>query len=79
MPRRLIILGATGSIGRNAIDVGRSNRDEFDVVAVSALNSREECEALAKDNLSPTIICESAGTMAEDALAIKTAYLNALK
>lgn len=49
MPRRLIILGATGSIGRNAIDVVRSNRDEFDVVAVSALNSREECEALAKE------------------------------
>ena len=36
-------------------------------------------EAIAKEGLAPRIICESAGTMAEDALAIKTAYLNALK
>ena len=32
-------------------------------------------EAIAKENLTPTIICESAGTQAEDALALKKAYL----
>ncbi len=31
-------------------------------------------EALVKDSLCPTIICESAGTMAEDALAMQAAY-----
>ena len=31
-------------------------------------------EALAKDNLCPRIICESAGTMAEDALFMQQAY-----
>ena len=31
-------------------------------------------EAIAIDKLSPTIICESAGTMAEDALAMKKYY-----
>ena len=31
-------------------------------------------EALVKDNLCPTIICESAGTMAEDALFMQKAY-----
>ena len=37
------------------------------------------CEALAKDGLCPTIICESAGTMAEDALAMQNAYRLACK
>ena len=32
-------------------------------------------EAIARENLTPTIICESAGTQAEDALALKKAYL----
>ena len=32
-------------------------------------------EAIVKENLTPTIICESAGTQAEDALALKKAYL----
>ena len=32
------------------------------------------CEALARDNLCPTVICESAGTQSEDALAMKTAW-----
>ena len=32
-------------------------------------------EALVRDGLCPRIICESAGTMAEDALAMKQCYL----
>lgn len=32
-------------------------------------------EALVRENLYPRIICESAGTMAEDALAMKRAYM----
>ncbi len=35
-------------------------------------------EALARDSYSPRIICESDGTMAEDALAMKKMYQNAL-
>ena len=31
-------------------------------------------EAMVKDNLTPTIICESAGTQSEDALYMKRAY-----
>ena len=46
--KKLIILGATGSIGGNAIDVVMTHPDEFKVVAVSALRSREKCEAFAK-------------------------------
>lgn len=35
-------------------------------------------KVLADDRLSPRIICESAGTMAEDALAMKTLYRQAV-
>ncbi|MEI6569977.1 MAG: 1-deoxy-D-xylulose-5-phosphate reductoisomerase [Actinomycetes bacterium] len=34
--RRVVILGSTGSIGTQALDVIRSHRDEFEVVALSA-------------------------------------------
>ena len=47
--RKIIILGATGSIGMNAIDVIRSHPDDFKVTAVSAFRSREACEALARE------------------------------
>jgi len=36
-------------------------------------------KVLADDRLSPRIICESAGTMAEDALRMKTLYGEAAK
>lgn len=35
-------------------------------------------EAIVKEGVTPRIICESDGTMAEDALAMKKAYLNLL-
>ncbi|MBQ4065052.1 MAG: TIM barrel protein [Clostridia bacterium] len=35
-------------------------------------------QVLAEDKLTPRIICESAGTMAEDALAMKTLYRKAV-
>ncbi|MBO5326791.1 MAG: endonuclease IV, partial [Clostridia bacterium] len=36
-------------------------------------------EALVRDGLCPRIICESAGTMAEDALIMQQAYRSALE
>ena len=33
-------------------------------------------QALARENLTPTIICESAGTQSDDALAMKKVYLS---
>ena len=46
--KRLIILGATGSIGSNAIDVVMTHPNDFKVVAVSALKSKDKCEAFAR-------------------------------
>ena len=45
--KRIVILGATGSIGASAVDVVRSHPDDFSVVAVAARSSRERLEAIA--------------------------------
>lgn len=37
------------------------------------------CDVIAKHNLSPTIICESAGTQSDDALTMKKYYLEKLR
>ncbi len=49
MAKKVIILGATGSIGMNAVDIALSHPGDFKVVAVAALRSREKCEAAARD------------------------------
>jgi len=47
--KKVTILGATGSIGTCAAEVARSRPGDFRIVAVSALRSRERCEALARE------------------------------
>lgn len=47
--KKLVILGATGSIGLNALDVVRTHPDDFGVVALAVLRSKERCEALAAE------------------------------
>ena len=39
--RRVIILGSTGSIGTQALDVIRENRDKFEVVGLAAGQNSE--------------------------------------
>ena len=41
MPRRIVILGSTGSIGAQTLDVVREFRDEFEVVALAAGRNSE--------------------------------------
>ena len=49
MAKKVILLGATGSIGTSAVDVVRTHPDDFSIVAVSAFRAREKCEALAQE------------------------------
>lgn len=44
MRRRVIVLGSTGSIGTQALDVIRRNPERFELVGVSANNNRELIE-----------------------------------
>ena len=47
--RRIIILGSTGSIGTQALEVIRENRDRFEVVALAAGTNSELLEAQARE------------------------------
>lgn len=47
--KKIILLGATGSIGLNALDVVRTHPDTFEVVALAVNRSKELCERLAAE------------------------------
>ena len=64
MAKRVIILGATGSIGASAVDVVRTHPDDFKIVAVAALRSREKCEALARAFGAKSYVGEEAAVRA---------------
>lgn len=46
-PRRVVLLGATGSIGRQTIEVVERHRDRFELVALAAGGQDRELEQLA--------------------------------
>ena len=64
MSRRIILLGATGSIGTSAIDVVRTHRDDFTIVAVSAFHSKEKCEQIAREFGAKAYVGEDAAERA---------------
>lgn len=66
MQRRVIILGATGSIGTQALDLVRSNPDKFKVVGLSA--GGNNIEALAKSALEfgVEVVAIATGSAAQD-------------
>ena len=47
--RRVIILGSSGSIGTQALDVIRANRDRFEVVGLATGSQRDVLEAQARE------------------------------
>ncbi len=47
--RRVLILGSTGSIGTQALDVIRDNRERFEVVGLAAGSNREAMQAQAAE------------------------------
>ncbi|MDR2865170.1 MAG: 1-deoxy-D-xylulose-5-phosphate reductoisomerase, partial [Spirochaetaceae bacterium] len=49
MKKRVAILGATGSIGKSALDVLRAAKDDFSPVLFSAYHDSEGLCALAKE------------------------------
>ena len=84
MSKRVIILGVTGSIGGNAVDVVLSHPGEFHVAAVSALRRREECEAAARRLGAKAYIGEDAALRAveendADVCLVATVGLSGLK
>ena len=62
MRRRLTILGSTGSIGRQALDVVRQYPDRFEIVGLSAGNDAETLAQQATEFHPDYVALESAGT-----------------
>ena len=84
MAKRLILLGATGSIGASAVDVVRTHPDDFRIVAVSAFRSREQCEALAREFGAKAYVGEDAAVRAveendADVCLVATVGMSGLK
>jgi 1-deoxy-D-xylulose-5-phosphate reductoisomerase len=56
--RRVLVLGSTGSVGANALDVARTLSDRFDVVGLSARTSVEALLTQAREHRVETIALE---------------------
>jgi 1-deoxy-D-xylulose-5-phosphate reductoisomerase len=65
-PRDVVILGSTGSIGTQAIDVIRRNPDRFRVVGLAAGGSRVDVLAAQVLDLRPEVVAVAKGAVAED-------------
>jgi len=84
MAKRLVILGATGSIGLNAVDVVKTHPEEFSVVAVAALRSKERCEEIARSLGAKAYVGEDAAVRAveesdADVCLVATVGMSGLK
>lgn len=47
--KNIVVLGATGSIGKQTLDVVRQHNDEFKVIGLVANSSKEQVESFAKE------------------------------
>ena len=65
-PRRIVILGSTGSIGTQAIDVVRRNPDRFRVVALAAGGANPRLLAQQALDLEVEVVAVAKGTAAQD-------------
>ena len=59
MKKRIALLGATGSIGKSSLDVIARNRDDFEVVLLSAHSNSSELDALSSK--WPCAVCVLSG------------------
>ena len=71
MRRRLTILGSTGSIGRQALDVVRAHPDRFDVVGLSASQNAELLERQAAEFEPDFVAFESTHLPSSDGFGCK--------
>ena len=53
--KRIAVLGATGSIGKNSLDVISRDKNNFEVVLLSAHKSRNQLDQLSR--LFPRAVC----------------------
>ena len=69
--RKIVLLGSTGSIGTQTLDVVRSNSSELEVVGLAALRSVEKVEEQVRE-FNPRYVCmydEDAAAKLQDKIA----------
>lgn len=59
--KKVLVLGATGSIGKNALEIVRNMPDDFKIVAISANNNKEELEKFSKEFNCPYSLTSTEG------------------
>ncbi len=84
MQKRIILLGATGSIGSSTVAVVREHPEDFKIVAVAALRAKEACAALAKEfgaraYTGPTAALEAVAENEADICLVATVGLSGLE
>ena len=62
--KRILILGATGSIGTSACDVVRTHPSDFSIVGLAVRSNREKAEALGREFGAPVFCGEDAAARA---------------
>lgn len=75
--RQLVVLGATGTVGRNTLDVVRRHRDKIQVLALTAYRDAQGLAELCHE-FSPryAVLVEPAGTREFRAAGLKTECLS---
>jgi 1-deoxy-D-xylulose-5-phosphate reductoisomerase len=68
-PRRIALLGSTGSIGRQTLDVVRAHPERFRVVALAARNNIDLLAAQAREFAPDLVACDAADPAALTRLA----------
>ena len=66
--KRILLLGATGSVGSSACDVIRTHRDAFSVAGIAVRTHRAEAEALGREFDAPVFTGEDAAERAVEAV-----------
>ncbi len=56
MKRNIAILGSTGSIGTQALDVIREHKDEFEIYALTANNNADLLIAQAREFMPEVVV-----------------------
>jgi 1-deoxy-D-xylulose-5-phosphate reductoisomerase len=60
--RKVLVLGATGSIGKSALDIIRSNPDRFKVAGLCAHKNKAELDALSREfNCRSSVLVSDSG------------------
>lgn len=60
MKKRILVLGCTGSIGKQTLDIVRNMKDDFEICGLACNHKKEELSSLCKEfSCEGTLFCEA--------------------